>query len=72
MRKLIRKEEKPVFAFVAKENHRVVEQAVLRIRIRIRIRRIHVFLGLPDQDPLVRDMDPDPDQDPSHCFVTSL
>jgi hypothetical protein len=23
--------------------------------------RIHVFLGLPDPDPLVRGMDPDPD-----------
>ncbi len=22
--------------------------------------RIHMFLGLPDPDPLVRDMDPDP------------
>jgi hypothetical protein len=33
---------------------------VLRIRIRIRIRRIHMFLGLQDPDPLVRDMDPDP------------
>jgi hypothetical protein len=33
----------------------------------IRIHRIHVFLGLPDQDPLVRGMDPDPalDTDPS-------
>ena len=37
--------------------------AVLRIRIRIRIRIhwIHMFLGLPDPDPLVRGMDPDPD-----------
>jgi len=26
-----------------------------------RIHRIHVFLGLPDPDPLVRCMDPDPD-----------
>ncbi len=36
---------------------------VLRIRIRIRIwiHRIHMFLGLVDQDPLVRGMDPDPD-----------
>jgi hypothetical protein len=38
-------------------------------RIRIRIHRIHVFLGLPDPDPLVRGMDPDPnpalDPDPS-------
>jgi hypothetical protein len=30
-------------------------------RIRIRIHRIHVFLGLPDPDPLVRGMDPDTD-----------
>jgi hypothetical protein len=28
------------------------------IRIRIRIHQIHIFLGLPDPDPLVRDMDP--------------
>jgi hypothetical protein len=28
--------------------------------LRIRIRRIHMFLGLPDPDPLVRDTDPDP------------
>ncbi len=27
---------------------------------RIRIHRIHMFLGLPDPDPLVRGMDPDP------------
>ncbi len=33
---------------------------------RIRIHRIHMFLGLqdPDQDPLVRGMDPDPDPAP--------
>ncbi len=30
-------------------------------RIRIRIHRIHMFLGLPDPDLLVRGMDPDPD-----------
>jgi hypothetical protein len=35
----------------------IAHQAVLRIRIR----RIHMFLGLPDPDPLVRGMDPDPD-----------
>jgi hypothetical protein len=29
--------------------------------LRIRIHRIHVFLGLPDPDPLVRAMYPDPD-----------
>jgi hypothetical protein len=42
-------------------------QAVLRIRIRIQ--RIHMFLGFPDRDPLVRGIDPDPaldlDPDPS-------
>jgi hypothetical protein len=27
----------------------------------IRIRRIHMFFGLPDPDPLVRDTDPDSD-----------
>ncbi len=32
---------------------------------RIRIHRIHMFLDLPDPDPLVRCMDPDPDPDPS-------
>ncbi len=32
--------------------------AVLRIRIRIHL--IHMFLGLPDPDPLVRGLDPDP------------
>jgi hypothetical protein len=30
------------------------------LRIQIRIHRIHLFLGLPDPDPLVRGMDPDP------------
>ncbi len=35
--------------------------AVLRIRIWIRIHRIHMFLGLPDPNPLVRGLDPDPD-----------
>jgi hypothetical protein len=39
--------------------------------LRIRIHRIHMFLDLPDPDPLVRGMDPDkdpaldPDPDPS-------
>jgi hypothetical protein len=28
--------------------------------LRIRIHRIHMFLGLPDPDPLVLGMDPDP------------
>ncbi len=35
------------------------------LRIRIRIHRIHMFLGLMDPDPLVRDMDPDSAPDPS-------
>ncbi len=30
-------------------------------QIRIQIHRIHMFLGLPDPDPLVRGMDLDPD-----------
>jgi hypothetical protein len=34
-------------------------QAVFRIRIH----RIHMFLSLPDPDPLVRGMDPDSDRD---------
>jgi hypothetical protein len=38
---------------------RVICKAVFRIRIMIH--RIHVFLGLPDPDPLVIGMDPDPD-----------
>jgi len=60
-------------------NHR---PAVLRIRIH----RIHMSLGLPDPDPLVKSMDPDPDPSiiflsssknskknlDSYCFVTSF
>ncbi len=37
------------------------KKSVFRILIRIRIHRIHMILGLPDLDPLVRGMDPDPD-----------
>jgi hypothetical protein len=37
--------------------------------LRIRIYRIHVFLGLPDPDPLVRGMDPDPAQDPDPSII---
>ncbi len=40
------------------EKQSVFKEAVLRIRIRIR--RIHMFLGLPDPDLLVRDTDPEP------------
>jgi len=36
------------------------KKPVFRIQI-----RIHMFLGLPDPDPLVRSTDPDPAQDPS-------
>jgi hypothetical protein len=38
-----------------------LEQHVREAVLRIRIHRIHMFLGLPDPDPLVRGMDPDPD-----------
>jgi hypothetical protein len=31
------------------------------LRIRLQIHRIHMFLSLPDPDPLVRGMNPDPD-----------
>jgi hypothetical protein len=34
---------------------------ILESVLRIRIHRIHMFLGLPDPDPLVRGMDPHPD-----------
>jgi hypothetical protein len=39
------------------------KESVFRIRIQIliRIHRIHMFLGLPDLDPLVKGMVPDPD-----------
>ena len=49
----------------AKRIRTVLPEPVLRIRIRIH--RIHMSLGLPDPDPLVRgmDQDPAPDLDPS-------
>jgi hypothetical protein len=34
---------------------------VLEAALRIRIHRIHIFLGLPDPDPLVRGINPEPD-----------
>jgi hypothetical protein len=46
---------------------RVAFVAVLRIRIRIH--RIHMILGLPDPDPLVRGMDPDPALDPDPSII---
>jgi hypothetical protein len=42
---------------------------LFRIRIRIWIHRIHMFLGLPDPDPLVRGMDPDPALDPDPSII---
>jgi hypothetical protein len=47
---------------VAKSYRIPYSEPVLRIRIRIpiRIHQTHMFLGLPDPDPLVRGMDPDP------------
>ncbi len=38
---------------------------------RIRI-RIHMFLGLPDSDPLVRGMDPVTDPDPGPSIILLL
>ncbi len=38
---------------------------------RIRFHRIHMFLGLPDPDPLVRGMDPAPDSDHSIILLSS-
>ncbi len=64
-----------------------VDSVVLRLSVKAVLRiwiRIHVFLGFPDPDPLVRGMDPDPGLDPSiikqnskenldfYCFVTSF
>jgi hypothetical protein len=48
------------------ERIRTVPSCWMRIHVfksvlRIRIHRIHIFLGFPDTDPLVRGMDPDPD-----------
>jgi hypothetical protein len=34
-----------------------------------RIHRIHMFLGLPDPDPLVRGMEPDPDPAPDLSII---
>jgi hypothetical protein len=42
---------------ISHNNLLIYAQTVLRIRIH----RIHMFLGLPGPDPLVRGMDPDPD-----------
>ena len=39
------------------------------LRIRIRIHRIHIFLGLPDSDPLVSCMDPDPAPDSNPSII---
>jgi hypothetical protein len=46
-------------------------QPVLRIWIRVRIHRIHMFLGFPDPDPLVRgmDLDLDPALDPDPFII---
>jgi hypothetical protein len=40
--------------------------------MRIRIFRFHMFLDLPDPDPLVRYTDPDPSIIKKKKFVTSL
>ncbi len=51
------------WTILRKENGVDSLQCALQARgavLRFRIRRIHMFLGLPDPDPLVRDTDPDP------------
>jgi hypothetical protein len=42
------------------QQHLTMKKQVLLTVLRIRIHRIHMFLGLPDPDPLVGGMDPDP------------
>jgi hypothetical protein len=42
----------------AKQNRRVYEEQLPPVL------RIHMFLGLPDPDPLVKGLDPDPALDP--------
>ncbi len=57
------------------------KQVEVKPLCRIRIHKIHMFLGLPDPDPLFRGMDPDPSiikqkkyakNIDSYCFVTSF
>ncbi len=43
------------------EEEKKLEQPQILLQVVFRIHRIHMFLGLADQDPLVRCMDPDPD-----------
>jgi hypothetical protein len=38
-------------------------------KAKIAVFRIHVFLGLPDPDPLVGGMDPDPALDPDPSII---
>jgi hypothetical protein len=52
------------FSEMDSDNDGVVTRSVLSVAmLRIRIRRIHMFLSLPDPDPLVKGtgMDPIPD-----------
>ncbi len=58
--KIDKKRGKPVFAFVAKENRRVLNRTGSAADPDP---NPDPFLGLQDQDPLVRDMDPDMDPD---------
>jgi hypothetical protein len=53
--KIVRKPEFLPFCdfFMTYLRKMYLQKAVFRIRI-------HMFLGLPDPDPFVRDMDPDP------------
>ncbi len=62
----------PQHCFQDDQYNLLVNFPVLRIRIRIRIHRIHMFLGLPNLDLLVRDMDPDPALDPDPFIMQKL
>ncbi len=46
-----------------------VRKCLFSTVLRIRIHRIHMFLGLPDPDPLVRGMDPAPAPEPDPSII---
>ncbi len=46
-----------------------VFQITILTKFRIRIHRIHMFLVLPDPDPLVGGMDPDMASDPDPSII---
>jgi hypothetical protein len=50
---------------IAKESTSIRSDILSFYQAVFRIHRIHMFLGLPDPDPLVRFMDPDSDPAPA-------